>query len=191
MITSFVFLLKKIRNLFLVKILWKRHQIGKGFHSGVRVRIKGKNKLVIGRNFYIGRDSLIECDALIGDNVMFANRVALIGRYDHNYQQIGVPIRLASCIWDSDYNWKGLNLKVIIEDDVWIGYGSIILSGVKIGRGSIIASGSVVTRNVESFSIYGGVPVKKIGDRFQNDEDLQEHIRLYDLNFKNGWNLVT
>lgn len=57
---------------------------------------------------------------------MLGNKVGLIGRYDHNYQQIGVPIRLASQIRHHDYSWKGLNLKVVIEDDVWIGYGTII-----------------------------------------------------------------
>jgi len=177
-------LLKKLRDLLLVIIVWKKHQIGKGFHAGARVKLRSMNRLVIGDNFYIGRDSLIECDALIGDNVMLANRVAFIGRYDHHYQQIGVPIRLASRIWDSDYNWKGSHLKVIIEDDVWIGYGSVILSGVKIGRGSIVAAGSVVTRDVEKFSIFGGVPAKKIGDRFENDAALKEHIRLYELKYK-------
>ncbi len=128
---------------------------------------------------------MIECDAIIGNNVILANRVALIGRYDHNYQQVGVPIRLASQIRDNDYNWKGLNLKVVIEDDVWIGYGSIILSGVRIGQGSIIASGSVVTKDAESFSIYGGVPAKKIGNRFDNDTDLKKHIDLYNQNYRN------
>jgi acetyltransferase-like isoleucine patch superfamily enzyme len=85
---------------------------------------------------------------------------------------------------DKDYNWKGTNLEVRIEDDVWVGYGSIILSGVTIGRGSIIATGSIVTKDVAPFSIYGGVPARKIADRFDNDSDLQEHIRLFELNYK-------
>jgi acetyltransferase-like isoleucine patch superfamily enzyme len=67
-----------------------------------------------------------------------------------------------------------------------VGYGSIILSGVRIGQGSIIAAGSFVTRNVEPFSIYGGVPARKIGERFENETDLEEHIRLYNQNYKKG-----
>ncbi len=51
------------------------------------------------------------------------------------------------------------------------------------GQGSIIASGSVVTRDVEPYSIYGGVPAKKIGNRFEKNADLQEHIRLYLLDY--------
>jgi len=149
------------------------------------VYLWAKHTITIGDNFYIGKFSQIECDAEIGNNVIFANHVGLIGRYDHHYQQPGIPIRLASQIRDKDYNWKGLDEKIIIEDDVWVGYGSIILSGVRIGQGSIIAAGSVVTNNVQSFSIYGGIPAKKISDRFENESDLSEHIRLYNLNFKN------
>jgi chloramphenicol O-acetyltransferase type B len=182
--TMFKFL-KRIRNFLLVKITWRKYQIGKNFHSGRAVSLWAKHKIIIGDNFYIGKYSLIECDAIIGDNVIIANRVALVGRYDHNYQQIGVPIRLASQIRDSDYAWKGLSLQVVIEDDVWVGYGSIIISGVRIGQGSIIASGSVVTKDVESFSIYAGVPAKKIGNRFENDADVKKHVELYNLNYRN------
>jgi acetyltransferase-like isoleucine patch superfamily enzyme len=144
-----------------------------------------KHSIRIGNNFYIGKFSQIECDAQIGNNVIIANRVALVGKYDHNYQQVGVPIRLASQIRDNDYTWKGLDEKVIIEDDVWIGFGAIILSGVCIGQGSIIAAGSVVTKDVESYSIYGGFPSRKIGNRFRYESDLAEHKRLYKLNFDN------
>jgi len=55
---------------------------------------------------------------------------------------------------------------IIIEDDVWIGSNSVILSGVKIGRGSIIGAGSIVTKDVESYSIVGGNPAKFLRKRF-------------------------
>lgn len=54
--------------------------------------------------------------------------------------------------------------KVIIKDHVWLGANSVILSGVKIEKHSVIAAGAVVKCNVESFTIYGGVPAKKIKD---------------------------
>lgn len=170
---------KKLRNYILVKYKYKKYSIGKNFYSGRHVFLWAKNNIKIGDNFYIGRFSQIECDTQIGNNVMFANNVALVGRYDHNYHQIGTPTRLASQIRDMDYNWKGLNSKIIIEDDVWVGYGAIILSGVKIGRGSIIAAGSVVTKNVEAYSIVGGNPAKIIGKRFSNDEIIQHESILY------------
>ena len=142
-----------------------------------------KHGINIGDNFYLGKYSMIECDSEIGNHVIFANYVALIGKYDHHHQQIGVPTRLASQISDSDYNWKGLNQKIIVQDDVWIGVGSIVLSGVTIGIGSIVAAGSVVTKDVEPYSIYAGNPARKISNRFDSEEQLQEHIRLYQINY--------
>lgn len=64
---------------------------------------------------------------------------------------------------ESDIISKG---DINIEDDVWIGTNCVILSGVKIGRGSIIAAGSVVNKDVEPYSIVGGIPAEKIKLRF-------------------------
>jgi len=177
-------LLRKIRFLYLTKYKWRRYRFGKNPYIGRMVYMWAKHTITIGDNFYIGKFSQIECDAEIGDNVIMANRVALIGRYDHNYQQIGVPIRLASKIRDANYYWKGLDEKISIEDDVWIGYGTIILGGVKIGQGSIIAAGSVLTKDADSFSIYAGIPAKKVRGRFENEIDLKNHIDQYNANFK-------
>jgi chloramphenicol O-acetyltransferase type B len=173
-----VTILKKIRNNYLVKIKYRMYSIGNGFHSGARVRLWAKSTLKIGKNFYIGRDSFIETDCIIGDNVIFGNRVAIVGKYDHNYQQVGTPIRLAAAIRDIDYSWKGLNLFTKIGSDVWIGYGSTIMQGVQISDGAIVAAGSVVTKDVEAYSIYGGNPAKKIGDRFESTKDIDEHCKL-------------
>jgi Acetyltransferase (isoleucine patch superfamily) len=175
--------LKKLYFLYLRHIKYRKYKIGKNLHAGRGVFLWAKHTIEIGENFYIGKYSLIECDAVIGNHVIFANRVSLIGRYDHHHQQLGVPIRLASQIRDDDYNWKGLNQKIIIEDDVWVGVGAIILSGVTVGTGSIIAAGSVVTKDVEPYSIYGGNPAKKIHNRFDSEEQMKEHIRLYKMNF--------
>jgi acetyltransferase-like isoleucine patch superfamily enzyme len=166
---------KRLRNFYLVKVRWRNYNIGINFHAGVRVRIWAKSRLEIGNHFYIGRDSQIEADCVIGNYVIFGNKVAIVGKFDHHYQEIGKPIRLASQIRDLDYKWKGLDILTVIEDDVWVGYGSVIISGVKIGKGSIIAAGSVVTKDVESYSIYGGNPAKKIKSRFDKEEDLLNH----------------
>lgn len=171
-------LIRRLRFFYLVRIKWRHYSFGKNPYIGRTVYLWAKHSITIGDNFYIGKFSQIECDAIIGNNVMLANMVALVGRYDHNYQQVGTPIRLSSQIRDPDYSWKGLNQSIVIEDDVWIGYGAIILSGVRIGKGSIIASGSVVASDVEPYTIFGGVPAKKIGNRFDSDDDLNEHIRL-------------
>lgn len=174
-----VFILKKIRLLYLKKIKYRSYNIGSNFHIGKSVFLWAKNKIIIGDNFYLGRYSQIECDIEIGDNVICGNNVAFVGKYDHNFKQIGVSVRLSLQIRDKDYNWKGIDSKIIIEDDVWIGYGSIIMSGVKIGRGSIIAAGSVVTKNVEPYEIVGGNPAKKISRRFTESEIISHELKLY------------
>ena len=167
--------LKHLRNLWLRRVRWRRYDIGPGFHAGRGVVLWAKGQLTIGENCYIGRQSQIECDADIGHHVIMANRVAFVGRYDHNYQQVGTPTRLAKEIRDEDYDWKGLGLKVIVGDDVWIGYGAVILSGVSIGEGSIVASGSVVTKDVPPYVVVGGTPARKIADRFTDPWELRMH----------------
>ena len=83
---------------------------------------------------------------------------------------------------------------IIVEDDVWIGYGATIMSGVNIGQGAVIAAGAVVTKDVPPYAIVGGVPAKVIKYRFEPEmvdellkidyskltkEDIEKHI--YDL----------
>ena len=170
-------LLRKIRHFYLRQLRWRKYTFGRNVYFGRSVYMWAKHNITTGDNFYIGKYSQIECDATIGKDVMLANFVALVGRHDHNYTEVGVPTRHAKPIRDKDYDWKGLHEKVLIEDDVWIGHGVIVLSGTKIGRGSIIAAGSVVTTDVESYSIYGGNPAVKIKDRFLTEEDKEEHIK--------------
>lgn len=56
--------------------------------------------------------------------------------------------------------------KIVVEDDVWIGAGAVVLSGVHIGQGAIVAAGAVVANSVAPYSIVGGVPAKLIKFRF-------------------------
>lgn len=171
-------IIRFLRHLYLIHFKWRRYSFGKNPYIGRYVYMWAKHSIIIGDNFYIGRFSQIACDSEIGNNVMFANNVALVGRHDHNFDEVGIPIRLAGKIRDKDFKGAALYEKVIIEDDVWIGHGSIILSGVKIGQGSIIAAGSVVTQDVEPFTICAGNPARRIKDRFSSETQKEEHIRL-------------
>lgn len=58
---------------------------------------------------------------------------------------------------------------IVIGNDVWIGYDAIIMAGVTIGDGAIIGTRAVVTKDVEPYSIIGGVPAKEIRKRFSTD----------------------
>ena len=55
---------------------------------------------------------------------------------------------------------------IVVGNDVWIGYEAVILSGVHIGDGAIIGTRAVVTREVEPYTIVGGVPAKPIRKRY-------------------------
>lgn len=59
-----------------------------------------------------------------------------------------------------------------IGNDVWIGHNTTILSGVKIGNGAILGNGCIVSKDVEPYSIVGGIPARKIKMRF-DDEIIQ------------------
>jgi carbonic anhydrase/acetyltransferase-like protein (isoleucine patch superfamily) len=104
-------LIKKLRDFYLVKIKWRKYNIGSGFHAGRNVHFGAKNNIVIGKDFYIGRNSQIECDVVIGDYVIIGNNVAFVGKYDHNYLQVGLPTRHAEQIRDENYSWKGGKFK--------------------------------------------------------------------------------
>ena len=167
--------LKKIRLLYLIKIKFRRFSIGENFHLGRNTSIWAKEIVQIGDNCYMGAYSHIGCNVVIGNDVLMAKFVSFVGRYDHNYQQIGVQIRNSSQVRDIDYSWKELNRVTIVEDGVWIGHGVIIMSGVKIQKGAIVAAGSVVTKDLDAYSIYGGNPARKISERFDSKNDIIEH----------------
>lgn len=58
---------------------------------------------------------------------------------------------------------------VVIGNDVWIGTGALILSGVTIGDGAIVGARSVVTKNVEPYTVVAGNPARKIKERFSEE----------------------
>jgi acetyltransferase-like isoleucine patch superfamily enzyme len=65
---------------------------------------------------------------------------------------------------------KQMNSKpVIIGNDVYLGDGIIVMPGVTIGNGAVVAANTVVTHDVEPYTIVGGIPAKKIRDRFPDD----------------------
>ena len=78
------------------------------------------------------------------------------------FEEWNLPKSEVSTAWDN----KG---DIIIGNDVWIGYDAVIMAGVRIGDGAIIGTRAVVTKDVEPYSIVGGVPAKEIRKRFAPD----------------------
>ncbi len=121
--------------------------------------------LVAGAYSYIGPRCIIYPKVVIGEYTMLANDVAIIGG-DHIYDKPGMPVI---------FSGRGELNPTIIGKDVWIGAFVKIRTGVKIGNGAIVAFGSVVTKDVEAYSVYGGIPAKKLKDRFPNIQDRIDH----------------
>lgn len=152
-------------------------EVGRNAHIGIGSILWAPNRMKIADDVYIGKFCTVECDGSIGRFVMIANNVGLIGRYDHDYRSIGAPIRKAPWIGSPEYKGPGLGLQLIVEDDVWIGFGAVLLSGITIGRGAIVAAGSVVTRDVPPYSVVAGNPSRVVKMRFA-PEEIAEHERL-------------
>ena len=66
---------------------------------------------------------------------------------------------------------------IVINDDVWIGYNALIMSGVEIGQGAVIAAGAVVTKNIPPYAIAGGVPARVLKYRF-DEKTIQMMLRI-------------
>ena len=69
---------------------------------------------------------------------------------------------------DGFFQWRR-DHRVTIGHDVWIGHGAVVMPGVSIGDGAVIGSSAVVTKDVPPYTIVGGVPAKRIRDRFPAD----------------------
>ena len=106
------------------------------FNSNVMVNARGKGSIVIGDN------------VLIGPNVVLRSS-------DHAFNSIKEIIKNQGM--DDGY--------IVINDDVWIGSNCVLLKNITIGKGSIVAAGAVVTKDVEPYSIVGGVPANIIKRR--------------------------
>lgn len=87
------------------------------------------------------------------------------------------------CVSTYGFNWTLLpgaekgplsNGPIRIGNDVWSGFGSIVLSGVTVGDGAVIAAGAIVTKDVPNYAIVGGVPAKVISYRF--NEQIREAL---------------
>lgn len=138
---------------------------------GVSSYITAPNRLEIGRDVSIGRNCWIACDGRIGNGVLISSYVSIAGRYDHDMREVRVPISRASWAYDSAFGEEILEKNtIVIEDDVWIGVGSIILSGLRVGQSAVIAAGSTVIRDVPENTIVAGNPAKVVGQRFSTSD---------------------
>ena len=121
-------------------------------------------EMIRGGSIRIGRESHIQSSChltaalgniIIGDHVQLAPRCALYP-YQHGISDLETPIARQPIISKGD---------IVIEDDVWLGVGVIVMDGVSIGRGAVIGAGAVVTTDIPAYAIAVGVPAQVVGDR--------------------------
>lgn len=114
-----------------------------------------------------------EASIFIGEDTVINNNFSIIA--DRTQIIIGKRCLIGPNFFAVDSDFHGLDVEnrrnsdyacgpVLVEDDVFIGDGVRLLKSIRIGRGAVVASGSVVVTDVEQFSIYAGVPARKIGE---------------------------
>ncbi len=162
-------LLNGIRNLLIfgVRYRWVRH--GRHVHCQWSATFwSPRRHIVLGDWVGVGPRCLFQADTEIGNKVMIAANVAFLNSDDHRFDVVG------KAMWDSG---RGDKYKIVVEDDVWLGHGAVILTPAVIGRGAIVAAGSVVTGDVPRYAIVGGVPARILRMRF-TEQQIAEHERL-------------
>lgn len=158
----------------------KRRRFRERHIQDERKYFKDHKKYNIGKYSYLGNNSLIRNagKSVVGKFCSISHNVR-IGLSQHPI--IYLSTHSFYCRNSSSEQWGGgLNvseknkinfsedecLPVIIGNDVWIGYGAIIMDGVKIGHGAIVAAAAVVTKDVPPYAIVAGVPARIIRYRF-------------------------
>lgn len=145
-----------------------KSNISIGHHCDIHARIcvSGKNgKINIGNNTTIRGHSLVGAieNITIGNNVIISNHVTI---YDNNNHPTNPEVRIKMCesgFYSDLWSWdKSEHAPVVVGDNVWIGEYSTILKGVTIGKGAVVGCHSLVTKDVEPYSIVAGNPAKKV-----------------------------
>lgn len=151
--------------------------------DGCTINALSKGGIEFGNNVTLGSGTIIECTGVIrelgetlkigshvgfaqncfiemrgnitiGDDCIFAPGVSLAAE-NHNFSDVTTPIRLQGATREG----------ITIGRDCWIGTKATILDGVTIGDGCIIAAGAIVNKDVEPFTVVGGVPAKPLKSR--------------------------
>lgn len=158
----FYFLEKKIR-----KLKWRK----KNPHNFTELKNLGYMDCVtVGNNTYGQIDVETTIDKyklIIGSYCSIAKEAKFILSSDHPINNISTyPFKSLLINGEPDAISKG---DIVVEDDVWIGYGALVLSGIHIGQGAVVAAGSVVTKDIPPYAIVGGIPAKIIKYRFSEE----------------------
>lgn len=122
-------------------------------YIGPNVELRHWRRLHLGSNVSIHRFSYLDAmgEIHIGDHVSVSHNCSLVS-FDHTWTDPSMPIRDNPVVTSA----------IVLEDDVWLGCGVRVVSGVRIASRCAIAAGAVVTRDTQSGYLYAGVPAKPI-----------------------------
>ena len=146
--------MKKLRSWYYSGLLARA---GANLRVASGVKINNPGMVSVGDNCYLGDGVQFypwNASITLGSNVLVAAGARLITR-KHGFADMDLPMA------EQGYD----NAPIVVEDDVWIGFGVVVLPGVTIGRGSIVGASAVVTKDVQPYSIVGGVPARLIRKR--------------------------
>ena len=150
----------------------KKHLIGETVVNKPPFLISNSEFLTAGIESYHNGSFIVRGQGIIkvGNYCAFGRNITLI-KSNHNYNFPSIQYTFyRNNFKELPYEIQDSNhLSITIGHDVWIGDNVTILPGVKIGNGACIGAGSVVSKDVEHYAIYAGVPAKKIKNRFNEE----------------------
>jgi len=133
--------------------------IGKGTRIRPTVLFRDAERIFIGEGCTINHNNILwagkkEAIIRLGKHVMTGPNVMMCA-YNHGMELGDTPM-IDQPFTEGD---------IIVEDDVWIGAGCILLAGAKVGKGAVLGAGSVVTKELPPYSICAGVPAKVVKEK--------------------------
>jgi len=184
------------RNIVKYRNRGAKIRFGSNANLDLHTRFEGSNYL--GKNSwlrgYMGYGTYIRDDVIfsgkIGRYSCIASNVKVINGFHPTHTVVALHpgfsgiknfcnINLFDQVLFEPYRYVDKNKKydVVVGNDCWIGTGAMLLAGINVGDGAVIAAGAVVTKDVAPYTIVGGVPAKKIGQRF-SDEEIEDLLKI-------------
>jgi len=174
---------RSFRKMWLFCAVYKKYD----FRLPQGCEFRGIANIELGRNFGAAPYVTVFADSLkgvssinIGDNVHLERNV-MINAHNEGEIRIGSHVRIGpNCVFRaSNHRFDGVTGriceqghtpgKIVVEDDVWLGAGVIVLPDVSIGKGAVIGAGAVVAKDIPEAVVAVGIPARPIRSRVQSD----------------------
>lgn len=181
-------ILHRFFNLFLkIKLfIFNNCSFSLGSYFNLQCKFQGNNSVgenahllnvELGRFSYVGRDTFMGSTRVGAYTSIGPNVVTALGRHPtHTFVSVHPHFYRGCCSENGHPVFEELKAadstaNIVIGNDVWIGARVTILDGVTIGDGAIVAAGAVVIKDVDPYSIVGGVPAKVLKKRFTPEQE--------------------